>query len=174
MGVVASHYERWLARACIGVAVTADNKRPFSGPTYLLWEVSTSGEKRPFSGPLYLLWEVPTVSYCCSLMLEMCHIFKASVIYLYVMSLPGFWWRHSNIYAYWDFSAFTSIPTSLIKFIFFYGIYGIDLYHQRRRAADVSHIISARLIFLDHPNVIFWSKAKTGVMKNLLVLENFG
>jgi hypothetical protein len=63
MGVVVSHYERWLASACIGVAVTADENRPFSGPTYLLWEVSTSGGWRPFSGPPYLLWEVLTNTY---------------------------------------------------------------------------------------------------------------
>jgi hypothetical protein len=48
------------------VAVIADDKRPFSGPTYLLGAVSTSAAKRPISGPLDLLWEVPTREKRCS------------------------------------------------------------------------------------------------------------
>jgi hypothetical protein len=65
-----------------------------------------------------------------------------------------FWWRDSNLCL--DYSAFTSKPTSVIvpiEFLCFslwnFCYLPIDLRHQHRPAADMSH-----LVFPDLPNGI--------------------
>jgi hypothetical protein len=104
------------------------------------------------------------IFYCRYQIPEMCHSFKASLSYLYVMTLPSILvttQQHirvltvSFLCVYFNSNLYTNVSVFSLRYLYYLRIHS---HLQHRPAADVSHLISAHLVFLDHPNVIFWSK----------------